>query len=188
MTSRDVQWLARELFVRVASQVGVLARNPEADQWVELICSGAGLDDEDREVLEERAGHLRERCRMAASVFFRGDRPLGDEHLRPIHALMDGKEWSGDTLQDIAQVLARAGHAIRQPLQPPEPRYTCPECGSNEVELCFPVWVRANEMDNRELWDLDAEASPAKDSDKGWCIECQANVLVRIEEGSSDGP
>ena len=65
--------------------------------------------------------------------------------------------------------------------KPPTPRYACPMCGALAVELCFPVWVRANEMDNRELWDLDAEASPEKDSDKGWCIECQANVLVRVK-------
>lgn len=61
------------------------------------------------------------------------------------------------------------------------PRYVCPICGSSDVELSFPVWVRANDMDNRELWDLDAEASPEKDSDKGWCIECQTNVLVRVK-------
>lgn len=101
--------------------------------------------------------------------------------LRAIHALMDGAEWSADTLQEIAHVLEAAG------LPPREPgavsRYQCPACGSVEVELCFPVWVRANEMDNRELWDLDAEASPEKDSDKGWCIECQEHVLVRIVRG-----
>ena len=70
--------------------------------------------------------------------------------------------------------------APREAQEPVPHRYECPECGSNEVELCFPVWVRANEMDNRELWDLDAEASPEKDSDKGWCVECQTHVLVRI--------
>lgn len=99
--------------------------------------------------------------------------------LQAIHALMDGREWSADTLQNIAQVLTSAGLRVRDVSEAGQ-RYECPECGSNEVELCFPVWVRANEMDNRELWDLDAEASPEKDSDKGWCVECQTHVLVRI--------
>ena len=99
--------------------------------------------------------------------------------LHAIHALMDGKEWSADTMQAIADALKRAGLSVREPSEQ-EPRYECPECGSNEVELCFPVWVRANEMDNRELWDLDADATPEKDSEKGWCIECQTNVLVTV--------
>ena len=99
--------------------------------------------------------------------------------LQAIHALMDGREWNADTLQHIAKVLTGAGFRIRE-LDQGKARYECPECGSNEVELSFPVWVRANEMDNRELWDLDAEASPEKDSDKGWCIECQAHVLVLV--------
>ena len=99
--------------------------------------------------------------------------------LLAIHSLMDGREWNADTLQHIAQVLTGAGFRIRDPSDA-EARYTCPECGCNEVELCFPVWVRANEMDNRELWDLDAEASPEKDGEKGWCIECQTHVLVRV--------
>ena len=101
--------------------------------------------------------------------------------LRAIHALMDGKVWSADTLQSIAQVLEAAGLPPREP--DATQSYECPICGSVEVELCFPVWVRANEMDNRELWDLDAEASPEKDGDKGWCIECQQHVLVRIVRG-----
>jgi hypothetical protein len=61
------------------------------------------------------------------------------------------------------------------------PRYACPGCGSSDVEFSFPVWVRANDIDNRALWDLDVEASPEKDSDKGWCRECQTNVLVRVQ-------
>lgn len=99
--------------------------------------------------------------------------------LQAIHALMDGQEWSADTLQGIAELLNRAGLPLRQPGES-EPRYSCPRCSSHEVELCFPVWVRANELNNRELWDLDAEASPEKDSEKGWCIECQEHVLVDV--------
>ena len=66
------------------------------------------------------------------------------------------------------------------PPRPTEPRYACPVCGSLDVELCFPAWVEANDLDNRELWQLDVEASPEKDSDKGYCPACQANVLVRL--------
>ena len=60
-------------------------------------------------------------------------------------------------------------------------RYRCPRCSSPEVQLSFPVWVFANDIDNRDLWDLDIEASPEKDSDKGWCPKCATNVLVRKE-------
>ena len=58
-------------------------------------------------------------------------------------------------------------------------RYCCPKCGSEAVELCFPVWVVANDIDNRERWELDAEAEPEDDSDKGWCPHCGTHVLVR---------
>lgn len=102
--------------------------------------------------------------------------------LLAIHALMDGKEWSADTLQDIARVIADAGLRVREPGDAEEDvRYACPECGAVDVELCFPVWIKANDIDNRELWDLDAEASPEKDSDKGYCPRCETNVLVRKE-------
>lgn len=60
-------------------------------------------------------------------------------------------------------------------------RYRCPKCKSLEVQLSFPVWVPANDMDNREHWDMDVEASPEKDSDKGWCPSCATNVLVHKE-------
>jgi len=59
--------------------------------------------------------------------------------------------------------------------------YSCPDCGSREVELCFPAWVPANAIDDRERWELDAEAQPEKDSDKGWCPSCETHVLVRKE-------
>ena len=63
----------------------------------------------------------------------------------------------------------------------PERVFICPECASHDVELCFPVWVRANDIDNRALWDLDAEATPERDSDTGWCPKCAEHVLVRKE-------
>lgn len=70
--------------------------------------------------------------------------------------------------------------------------YTCPTCDSLEVELCFPVWVCANDVDNRSLWELDGEAAPEKDSDRGWCSRCEDHVLVRklrledLEQAFSD--
>jgi hypothetical protein len=70
---------------------------------------------------------------------------------------------------------------FREPLYaaPSDRRYVCPECGSDAVELCFPVWVRANEIDDSSQWDLDAEAQPERDSERGWCSKCSSNVLVR---------
>ncbi|MEZ4651984.1 MAG: JAB domain-containing protein [Candidatus Eisenbacteria bacterium] len=56
--------------------------------------------------------------------------------------------------------------------------YSCPDCGSHDVELCFPVWVPANAIDDRERWELDIEAQPEKDGDKGWCSRCETHVLV----------
>ena len=56
--------------------------------------------------------------------------------------------------------------------------FACPNCGSTDVQLNFPVWVPANDIDDQRRWELDAEASPEKDSDKGWCPKCETNVLV----------
>lgn len=56
--------------------------------------------------------------------------------------------------------------------------FACPTCGSTDVQLNFPVWVSANDIDDQRHWELDAEASPEKDSNKGWCPACEANVLV----------
>lgn len=56
--------------------------------------------------------------------------------------------------------------------------YACPHCGSTEVQLSFPVWVAANDIDDQRSWELDAEASPEKDGDKGWCPKCETHVLV----------
>lgn len=101
-----------------------------------------------------------------------------------IHALMDGKEWSDDTLQGIAGVLASVGLRIREPGDGggDQQRYECPACGSVDVELCFPVWVKANDIDDRDAWQLDVEASPEKDSEKGFCPCCSMNVLVQRTE------
>lgn len=56
--------------------------------------------------------------------------------------------------------------------------YACPDCGSTEVQLSFPVWVAANDIDDQRCWELDVEASPEKDGDKGWCLKCETHVLV----------
>jgi Zn finger protein HypA/HybF involved in hydrogenase expression len=55
---------------------------------------------------------------------------------------------------------------------PQEWRYECPTCGAKDVRLCFPVWVPANDLEDRSRWNLDEGASPEKDSDKGWCPVC----------------
>lgn len=65
------------------------------------------------------------------------------------------------------------------PRQVHEPIYLCPDCRSRDVELCFPVWIPANDRDDRRRWHLDDEAHPEKDSDKGWCPRCRQSVLVR---------
>jgi hypothetical protein len=39
----------------------------------------------------------------------------------------------------------------------------------------------ANEIDDRSQWDLDAEAQPERDSDRGWCAKCESHVRVRRE-------
>ena len=56
--------------------------------------------------------------------------------------------------------------------------YACPACGSTDVQLSFPVWVAANDIDDQRCWELDVEAQPEKESDKGWCPRCESNVLV----------
>jgi hypothetical protein len=56
--------------------------------------------------------------------------------------------------------------------------YACPTCGSTEVQLNFPVWVAANDIDDQRRWELDAEAQPEKNGDKGWCPRCETHVLV----------
>lgn len=160
METRDANELAQALFLRVASQVGVLTQNLDGDQWEELLCTGTELSDEGRNALVARAKNLATRCYLTAQSLL---------------------------------------ETMRSPRTPAEPQqraraakellYRCPNCGSGEVELCFPVWVAANELDNRELWDLDAEASPEKDSDKGWCIQCQTHVLVGVgPKGAPRGP
>lgn len=66
--------------------------------------------------------------------------------------------------------------------------YACPECGSTDVQLCFPVWVAANDIDDKRRWELDAEASPEKDGDKGWCPKCETHVLVVRQRDEPEGP
>ena len=66
-------------------------------------------------------------------------------------------------------------------------QFVCPQCGTSEVRLCFPVWVPANRIDDRSLWQLDEDAEPESDSDKGWCPKCDETVLVKKVEVPRDG-
>lgn len=91
-------------------------------------------------------------------------------------ALAERCRFVAEQVQTILEATRLGPTAVSNP-----PRYRCPRCSSPEVQLAFPVWVVANDIDNRELWDLDIEASPEKDSDKGWCPKCETNVLVRKE-------
>jgi len=66
--------------------------------------------------------------------------------------------------------------------------YSCPKCGGTSVQLSFPVWVLANDMDNQRQWEMDGDAQPHKDSDKGWCLDCEDKILVKKEEVEIIGP
>lgn len=66
-------------------------------------------------------------------------------------------------------------------------RYACPNCGTPEVELCFSVWVRANDFENRSLWKIDEDDEPESRSDKGWCPVCEFSILVEATEELDDG-
>lgn len=139
--------LARELFIRTATQVGVLTFNPEGSTWLELLCSSAELEDEDYGKLVAGSRSLAARCQEAATAF-----------------------------------LAVAGVGTSVGAQPPARCYVCPHCKSEDVALCFPCWVSANDIDRRSSWDLDVEAQPEKDSDRGWCPQCGTNILVECRE------
>ena len=58
--------------------------------------------------------------------------------------------------------------------------YRCKVCGSDRVELSFPVWIPANNMGDCLGWEVDWEASPEEDSDKCWCNECADHVPVIV--------
>ena len=60
--------------------------------------------------------------------------------------------------------------------------YSCPTCGSTDVQLQFPCWVPANAIDDRSRWELDHEAKPERDSEKGFCRPCGELVLVATRE------
>jgi len=60
--------------------------------------------------------------------------------------------------------------------------YTCPTCHGSNVQLCFPCWVDANDIDDKEKYELDAEASPEQDSTKGFCQNCGDTKLLDREE------
>jgi hypothetical protein len=65
---------------------------------------------------------------------------------------------------------------------PTKTEYFCPECASTKVQLDFPVWVLANDIDARDEWELDEGAQPQKDSTKGWCLKCEQHILVGQRE------
>jgi hypothetical protein len=65
---------------------------------------------------------------------------------------------------------------------PVGPVLVCPDCGSKEVQLCFPVWVDANDIDDKEKYELDYEAQPEKDSTKGYCLKCEKPILVKEKD------
>lgn len=66
-----------------------------------------------------------------------------------------------------------------------ELRFECPYVDDPEIDaphylqLCYPVWVPANDpaFGDRAAWELDIDAQPWKDGDKGWCRACQMHVL-----------
>jgi hypothetical protein len=60
--------------------------------------------------------------------------------------------------------------------------YACPDCGGKNVQLRFPVWVDANDIDNKKEYELDGEASPEEDSDKGFCTDCGDTKLLEKRE------
>ena len=64
------------------------------------------------------------------------------------------------------------------------PRYECPQCGARDVQVCFPIWLNANMPNDTQDWQerLDHEADPYTDSSKGYCGDCDENVLVKLVE------
>lgn len=60
--------------------------------------------------------------------------------------------------------------------------YSCSICGSRAVEICFPVWIPANDMADKSLWEVDFEASPQEFSDKCWCPVCEDHVSLNRKE------
>jgi hypothetical protein len=60
--------------------------------------------------------------------------------------------------------------------------YSCPDCKGKNVQLSFPCWVDANDIDNKEKYELDEGAQPEKDSEKGFCLDCSALKQLDKEE------
>ena len=54
----------------------------------------------------------------------------------------------------------------------------CPDCGGTNVKLCFPLWVDANDVDNKDKWEMDGGAEPDSDSDLSFCEDCGEHVLL----------
>ena len=68
--------------------------------------------------------------------------------------------------------------------------FECPDCASRDVQLCFPIWLDANDLDATPDWiyRIDHEAEPERDSGKGFCVPCDTNVLVKRVEDKNDPP
>lgn len=65
--------------------------------------------------------------------------------------------------------------------------YTCGECKGSNVQLSFPVWVDANNIDNKDKWEMDYEAVPEEDSNKCWCLDCKEHVSLTRHEKKTGG-
>lgn len=89
-------------------------------------------------------------------------------HLPPVET----KLLCADEHLSYVDAAERARESDRDPL------YRCPDCDGTDVQLSFPVWVPANDLDNTSRWELDAEAEPERDSAKGWCRACKGHVLI----------
>lgn len=98
-------------------------------------------------------------------------------------ALIDASRRLAERCRLAASEALPVLHGLGAARVRPPRRYECPECRSADVELCFPVWVRANDIDDQDSWQLDLEAQPEKDSERGFCPWCESHVLVRkVEE------
>lgn len=94
--------------LRAALQTAIDAMAADGEHWDRLQC---GQDTEDAEESGRLAGYV-EGLEAALATLAAG--PTLDD----VHALLSGREWSPDTVQAIADMLAAAGYTI----DPPAPR------------------------------------------------------------------
>ena len=59
-----------------------------------------------------------------------------------------------------------------------EGKYRCAECGGTDVQMSFPVWMDANDLDDRSRWEPDWEAQPERVPAKCWCRSCERSVAL----------